>query len=694
MSISRRDFICYSAGGLTGLFIAFHLPLSYSKNPSSERPEAPNAFIHIRPDNTVELIINRLEMGQGIHTSLAMLIAEELDLEMKTIVCRSSGPEEIYNDPKFHVVTTQGSLSINHSWEQYRKIGAGMRIMLLTAAAIRLNVKPSSLRTENGHIIHGEKKIPYGELVAEANKVPFPNSPELKKADQFKVIGHTKTDIGVLSKIDGSATFGSDIRLPGMLFASLVRPVAPSLKLKSFDRNSALAVKGIRDVFVIESNKIVVIGTSTYNVLKAKDLLAARWEHLPRSSDTLMIELQNSASKSGLKVKETSAIQNRKSIKHEIKAEYSFPYLAHAPMETLNCTIDYDGKKAVLFGGFQRPTHDLKEVSKILNLKESEITLEVTYAGGSFGRRDSKDSDWVKEAAIIGKKIKKPVHVFWDRSDDLQGGYYRPMACHKVLIAISEKDIVSWKHHIAGHSILRKTDVEGMLLQGVVTSHYQIPGLTLEQSIHQSPVPTLWWRSVGHSHTAFVMETLIDEICEKLKKDPFEFRLQYLEKDAKAKSVIEKLKIIFQNESKKVSGKHALGIAIHTCSKTAVGYIAEVSVSNNKPKIHKVWAAINCGKVVNPSGAAAQIEGGIVFGLSSLFQEITIKDGMVREKNFDDYQMLRFQDMPEVECHFIESDEHPTGLGEPGVPPIAPAVVNALYKLTGKRLRKLPLVLS
>lgn len=690
MELTRRDFIRRSAIGVSGLLIAFHLPTAKSNARGASSFESPNAFIHLLPDNTVELIINRLEMGQGIHTSLAMLIAEELDLNLETIICKSSGADPVYNDPKFHVVTTQGSLSVNHSWDQYRQLGAGMRQMLLAAAAKRLKVTEDKLRTSQGFVIFGEERISYGALAEEAQKLPFPKNIKLKSSSRFTIIGKAIPAFDAKTKVNGSALYGTDVRLKGMLFATLLRSPFPTSKILSLKIDHALRIKGVTKVLRLRSNKIAVVATSTYSALKGKEAVQVEWSKEKVSSNKIIEDMKAASMKKGLLVKET-ALKSSQTEWLTVSASYSFPYLAHAPMEPLNCTVDFDGKTATFYGGFQRPTEDLKAVTKVLGLKETAITFEVTYAGGSFGRRDSKNSDWVVEAAEVAKELRKPVQVFWDRQDDIQGGHYRPMALHKVSVSLSKSEIIKWQHHIVGHPILKKNPIEGMLLQGIINSTYQIPGLQLEQTLMDSPVETLWWRSVGHSHTAFVMETLMDELAEKFQKDPIDFRLEYLESHSNTRRVLEKMKVIYHERIKQIVPGRKLGFAVHTCAKTVVAYLSEVSIVDKRPQVHRVWAVVDCGKVVNPTGAAAQIEGGIVFGISSLFQEITITDGKVLQSNFDDFPALRISEMPVIETFFIESEAHPTGLGESGVPPIAPAVANALHRITGERLRSLPL---
>lgn len=700
--LSRRSFLVSGATALGGLMVAFHMPSPFAKVFAAEAlPATNNAFIRIAPDNTITVVVNRLEMGQGVHTSMAQLIAEELEVDWKKIKSESSNSDKVYNDPMFHMIMTGGSTSVAHTYKQYRTLGAGMREMLLEAASQKWNVPVSELKAKEGFIHHPKKgKISYGDLANDANKLKFPDSPKLKEVKDYKVIGKSQKRVDALSKTDGTAIFGMDIRLPGMVYAAIARPGVPSAKLKSANMDAARKVPGVLEVFKIGDNKVAIVASNTYQTRMGQEALDAKWEAKVPSTDELMEQFRELSKKEGKIAKEAGKIEAEK-VKTKIEAEYEFPFLAHAAMEPLNCTVDFDGKKAELWGGFQMPTMDHVAAQKVLGIPFENIKFNVTYAGGSFGRRASKHSDWIVDSCEVAKVIKKPVKVVYTREDDMKAGYYRPMVFHKVTVGLNDKNsLETWNHHVVGQSIAKgsvmegfviKDGIESVLMEGVNDTHYAIPNIKVEQTMAETPLNTLWWRSVGHTHTAYVMETMIDELAVATKQDPLEMRLKMLAKSPRHVAVLELLKKKSEWGKYRVPKGHALGIAVHESFGSVVGHVAEVSLVDGMPRVHKIWSAVHCGLVVNPDGAATQVEGAIVLGLSAAFyQHMQLKDGEIVQQNFDSYEVLRMHEMPKVMVSFVETTEAPTGLGEPGVPAIAPAVANAVFKLTGKRLRKLP----
>lgn len=707
--LNRRNFIVNTSMALTGLVVAFNIPSPIQRVLAAEAGVAaapvPNAFIRIAPDNTITIVINRLEMGQGVNTSIAQLIAEELECDWKLISSVSSDSDKVYNDPNFHMIMTGGSTSLANTWVQYRTLGAGMKENLMKAAADKWKVPVTELKAENGFIVHsGKGKLSYGDLAIEANKFPFPEKPTLKDKKDYKIIGKSQKRVDAAAKSDGTAIFGMDVRLPGMLYATISRPDVMSAKLVSFNEKKALAIKGVKNVIKL-GNKVAVVATNTYLARMGQEALEAKWsygEFAKTSSESIMNDFKKLATKKGVSAKEVGKIDEAlKNATKKIEAEFEFPFLAHAPMEPMNCTINFNGKKAELYGGFQMPTMDHAAASKVLGIKPENIKFNITYAGGSFGRRASKASDYVVDACELAKVLKKPLKVVWTREDDMRGGYYRPMVFHKVTIGLDEANKLSaWDHHIVGQSIgkdspmegwLIKNGIESVLVEGTSDTHYNLNTVRFQQTIAPTPLTSLWWRSVGHTHTGYVMETMMDELAEATKQDPLQMRLEMLTKSPRHIKVLELLKKQTNWGKNKAPAGRAWGIAIHESFGTVVGHVAEVSITDNTPKVHKVWSAVHCGQVVNPEGAKTQVEGAIVLGLSAAFhQQIELKDGKIVQGNFDEYDVLRLQDMPEVSVAFVETDDAPTGLGEPGVPAIAPAVANALYKLTNKRLRKLP----
>ena len=664
----------------------------------------PNAFIQIAPDNSITLVINKLEMGQGVNTSLAQLIAEELECDWKSIRSVSAPVDAVYNAVGMPIQMTGGSGSIRTSWEQHRKVGAACREMLRSAAAAAWGIPVADTRAENGFIVNAKSglKLSYGALSEAAAKLPLPENPPLKAAKDFKVIGKSTKRVDAAEKINGKAVFGIDVRVPGMLYAAVARPSLGTAKLLSHDDAKARAVKGVVRV-VAFGNKVAVLAHNTFAARKAANLLNPKWDYGKDASTTtasIMAGLKDLAKGTGV-VAETrgDAVAELAVALARLELEYEFPYLAHAPMEPMNCTIDFDGKNARLWSGFQMPTNDRGAAAKTLGIPEEKITINTVYAGGSFGRRASKTSDYVVEACALAKIVKKPLKITWSREDDMRGGYYRPMYFHKVAISLDTKNVVrGWDHRIAGQGIMAgspfammmKNGVDPTVVEGVTESAYKFPNFRCQQMLAETPITTLWWRSVGNTHTAYVMETAIDELAERAGRDPFDYRRALLKESPRHLAVLDLLQKRVGSEMAKPAPGRAFGLAVHESFQSVVGHVAEVSIENGDFRVHRVWSAVHCGQVINPEVAKSQIEGGVVFGISSLRQEIQLHEGELRHTNFDTYPVLRMKDMPVVSVDFVTTEDAPTGLGEPGVPPIAPAVANALYRLTKKRLRVLP----
>lgn len=708
--MNRRAFLVGGATALGGLFVAFHVPSGINKvlaapgqAPGIVYP--PNAFVRIAPDNTITIIINRIEMGQGPHTALAQLLGEELEVNWNQIRSESSNSDDIYKDPNFHMIITGGSTAVANSWQQYRKIGASMREMLLEAAAQKWKVPKKELKAQKGFVVHPKKgKLSYGELANDAQKLKLPENPPMKGHKDFKLIGKSMRRVDAVAKSNGTAIFGMDVRLPGMVYAAIARPHVLNAKLVSFDEASAKKVPGVTQVFKF-NNRVVVVGRNTHVVRTAKEALKAKWDAGAAknvSSESIMNDFKKLSEKEGPIAKSTGdADKEMTNTKTQIEAVYEFPYLAHAAMEPLNCTINFDGKKADLYGGFQMPGVDHDAVARILGIPKENINMHVTYAGGSFGRRANAASDWIVDSCEVAKVLKKPVKVVWSREDDMGANYFRPVVLHKVKAGFTDKNALhAWRHTIVGQSFMVgsfmegfmvKNGVDATMVEGVNDTHYKIPHFKVDQTIAEAPMATNWWRSVGHTHTAYVMETMIDEVATQMKKDPLELRLEMLKSSPRHLAVLNLLKKKTNWGKTKIPQGRAWGIAIHESFGSVVGHVVEVSMVEGMPRVHKVWSAAYCGQVVNPIGAATQIEGGIVYGLSAaLYQQMELKNGEIQNLNFDSYEVVRMHEMPVVDVSFVETNEAPTGLGEPGVPAIAPAVANAVHKLTGKRLRKLP----
>lgn len=708
-TISRRAFLETTAIVTGGLIVSYYIPSPmmnkvFAAPPPNAPLPAPNAFIQIAPDNSITIVINKLEMGQGVNTSMAQLIAEELECDWKKIRSVSAGVNPAYNHTMFGTQMAGGSTALISSWDQHRKIGASMREMLKTAAAQRWGIPVNQVKAENGFIISKKGKLSYGELAEDAGKLPLPENPPLKNSRDFRVIGTSVARVDAGDKSNGKAIFGIDVRLPGLLYATVAKPPLAGAKIKSLDEKAARKVAGVTDV-VKFADKVAVLAKNTHAALKGREALQVKWENKTNgafSSEGLMNDFKAQGKTKGAIAKDTGQVDEAfAKAKTKVTAEFEFPFLAHAAMEPMNCTIHYDGKKAEIWSGHQMPTIDRDVAAKVLGLKPDDVKVNTVYAGGSFGRRASKLSDYVIEAAELAKVVKKPLKVTWSREDDMRGGFYRPMTYHRVSFALDDKKhLLAWDHKIVGQTVIGgsmfesmmvKNGLESTITEGVADTHYAFPQFRCDQTRSQSPVSTLWWRSVGHTHTAYVMETMIDELAVASDQDPLKLRKQLLAKSPRHMAVLNLLEKETGWGKKKAPKGRAWGLAIHESFNSVVGQVAEVSMVDGFPKVHKIWAAVDCGLVVNPEGAKTQVEGAIVYGLSAaLFQEIQVKDGQVVQGNYNDYPVMRMQDMPQVKVAFVKGAGSPTGLGEPGLPPAAPAVANAIFRLTNKRLRQLP----
>lgn len=710
LSPARRHFLKTSVVTTGSFAVAFYVPSilqkAFAEGKAPSPALEPNAFIQINADNSIVMTINKLEMGQGVNTSMAQLIAEELDCDWTKIRCVSAPVAPVYNHTAFGTQMTGGSSALNSSWDQHRQIGAGMREMLKKAAADQWKVPVGEVRAENGFIVHpGKDRLSYGELANAANQQAFPQNPPLKDPKDFKIIGKSQKRVDAPDKSSGKAIFGIDVRTPDMLYAVIARPPVPGAKLISFHDKPARAVSGVVDV-VKFGDKLAVLGRSTHAARTGRDALEIKWNSQGKddfSHDSLMADFRQKASEKGLvageKGKQTESLISAS--KKKIVSDFEFPYLCHAPMEPMNCTIRYDGKEAEIWSGHQMPTTDRDAAAKVLGLPLAKVKVNTVYAGGSFGRRANKNSDYTIEAAELAKIVKKPLKVVWTREDDMRGGYYRPMNFHRVTLAFDEKNqFQAWDHHIVGQTVIGgsmfepmmvKNGIESTITEGVSDTPYEFPQFRCLQTRMQTPVTTLWWRSVGHTHTAYVMETMMDELAEATKKDPLKLRRELLKNSPRHLAVLDLLEKNSGWGKRKPPKGRAWGLAIHESFNSVVGHVAEVSMENGQPKVHRVWSAVHCGTVVNPDGAKTQVEGAIAYGLSAAFyEEIKIAAGQVQTGNYHDFPVLRMNEMPKVEVAFAASTDKPTGLGEPGLPPIAPAVANAIYRLTKKRLRKLP----
>ena len=717
--MSRRNFMKATGVLGGGLVLGFFIPgANRFANAQAAKPVyAPNAFLRIAPDNTVTIAVNRLEFGQGVNTSLPMLIAEELDADWSQVRSELAPAADVYKDPLFGIQMTGGSGSISHSYTQYREIGARARAMLVAAAAQQWKVAPEKCKAAKGMIIGPSgQKASFGSVADAAMKLPVPETVTLKDPKQFHLIGKPTPRLDARVKSNGTQKFGIDNYPAGVKVALVARPPVFGAKVSKFDAAKAKAIKGVIDVLEVPTDRggsgVVVIADGYWPAKSGRDALQIAWDSSAVekvSSVQQLADYKALAGQPGTVAKDAD-MSKLTSAPKKITAEYEFPYLAHAPMEPLNCVVDLKADGCTVWAGTQFQTIDQGAIARTAGLKPEQVTLNTMMAGGGFGRRAVPTSDYLVEAVNVAKAYlasgkKGPIKVIWSREDDIKGGYYRPSHVHRAEIGLDEKgNIVAWNHTIVGQSIITGTPFEPMMVKNGVDSTmiegmgepYEVP---IKLSVHNAKqnVPVLWWRSVGSTHTAFVMETLIDEAAQAAGADPVAYRKQLIGKDHPRHIAALDLAVEKSGYGKKtLPAGHAWGVAVHQSFGTVVAYVVEASVEKGVPKLHRVTGAIHCNRAVNPMSIEAQAQGAILMGLGTTLPgaAITLKDGVVDQQNFSEYTVARMPDMPKVEIHIVPSNDPPTGMGEPGLPPLAPAFANAIAKLTGKRLRKLPFDLA
>jgi len=709
MNLSRRDFLKVGALAGGGLILGFNLEPSGGSGAAraaTNKPFAPNAFIRIGTDDFITVIVNKSEMGQGVYTSLPMLIAEELECDWKRLRVEAAPVDPAYNHTEWGVMQgTGGSSSVKSEWVRFRQAGATAREMLLAAAAATWDVDKASCHAEKGKVFHSDgKSLTFGELAGKAAAMPVPKSVTLKDPSKFKIIGKAMKRLDTPDKTNGKAVFGLDTRIPGMLTALIARPPVFGGKVISVKDDKTKAVPGVQKVLQVPSG-VAVVADGFWPAKKGRDLLEIVWaegDGSRLSTDGLRKQYMEMANTPGKAARTEGDVEKAFSgATKRLNAEYEVPYLAHAMMEPLNCLIDFRNDSCEIWTGTQLQTGDRNTAAKVLGLKPGQVKIHTTFLGGGFGRRGNPYSDYVGEAAQVAKALKKPVKVIWTREDDIKGGYYRPMWSDKIAATLnSEGYPTAWRHTIVGQSILEGTPFQGMIKEGVDATSvegaadipYNIPNVLVDLHSPKIGVPVQWWRSVGHSHTAFVVETFIDELAYAAKADPLEFRRRLLAGHPRHQGVLA-LAAQKAGWGSVMPAGRGRGIAVHESFGSFIAQVAEVSVSaDGNVHVHRVVCAVDCGQVVNPDTVAAQMEGGIVFGLSAaLYGTITLKDGHIEQSNFHNYPLLRMNGMPTVEVFIVPSQEPLGGVGEPGVPPIAPAVANAIFAITGKRIRTLPI---
>jgi isoquinoline 1-oxidoreductase beta subunit len=709
---SRRGFLKSAAATAAGLTIGFHWsgPLSRALADTA-KDFTPNAFLRIAPDNSVTVIAKHLEMGQGAYTGLATVVAEELDADWSQIRVESAPADASkYANLVFGTMQgTGGSSAMANSWMQLRNAGATARAMLVAAAAAEWNVPPTSLTVERGVVRHGasNRQATFGDLAAKASSQPVPDKVPLKDPKDFKLIGQKLPRVDVPGKANGTAQFTIDVTFPNMLVAVLQRPPLFGAAVKSFDATATKAVPGVVEVLQVPRG-VAVVAKSFWAAKEGRDALKVEWDDSKaekRSTAAIMAEYRKLAEQPGKSArKEGDAAAALKGAAKLITATYEFPYLAHAPMEPLDAVVKLDTNSCEIWCGDQFQSVDQANAAATAGLKPEQVKIHTLLAGGSFGRRANMGSDYIVEAVSIAKALGAngtPVKLQWTREDDIRGGLYRPLYLHRLEAALDRNgQLVGWQHRIVGQSIMSgtalaavmvKNGIDGTSVEGAANLPYTVPNMSVELNTTETGVPVLWWRVVGSSHTAYATEAFIDEIAHAAGKDPFVFRQAMLEHHPRHKAVLEMAAKAADWGSPLPKGK-GRGIAVAEAFGTYVAQVAEVTVApNGKVKVDRVVCAVDCGTPINPDVITAQMEGGIGFGLgAALYGAITLKDGQVEQTNFDAYQVLRIDEMPKVEVHIVQSPEAPTGVGEPGVAPVGPAVANAVFAVTGKRLRVLP----
>ena len=716
--VDRRGFLRVSFAAATGLFVSLHFDIGALAQEGGQPPAKvypPDAFVNIRPDGKIVIQVNRLEFGQGVQTSLPMLLADEMDADWSNVIAELAPAQDVYKDPMFGIQMVGGSGSIAHSYQQYRELGAKTRAMLVAAAADRWSTTPDKCRTEKS-VVYGPdgKSARYAELASDAARKPVPASVRLKSPTELRLVGKKTKRLDSRPKCDGSLKFGLDLDLPGMKVAVVAHPPVFGAKVKSIVDNDARAIAGVRDVFEIPLAKgtgVAIVADKFWPAKQARSRLKVEWDltgvEKPDSSELWTNYRQLARTPGNVAVTNGDPKKlDQVAAGNRIVAEYEFPFLPHAPMEPLNTTIRFDGDKAEVWAGSQFQTVDQMAVAEVLGLKPDQVTFHTEMAGGGFGRRAVADSHIQREAATIAKRLRgTPVKLVWSREDDVQGGYYRPMHFHRVEVGIGPDGFpLAWRHVIVGQSITAgtafenftvKNGIDSTMTEGVADSHYKLQNFQLTAHHPKVNVPVLWWRSVGHTHTAFVMETLIDELATRAKVDPIAYRRKLLKPEAKKLHSVLELLATSASWRNRLPRGHALGVSCHESFGTGVACAVDVSIENKRPKIHRATLTVDCGLAVNPLSVESQFQAGVSFGLSQLMAKgaITLKNGVVEQRNFDGYVPPYIVDAPvAVDVHIVPSAEAPTGCGEPPVPVISPAVVNALARLTGKRYRSLPLV--
>jgi isoquinoline 1-oxidoreductase beta subunit len=710
--LSRRDFLNATATVGGGLIVALTLPgatgasnsavaaaRTASSGPAAQSGAQLNAWLKIARDNSITVIVDRSEMGQGVYTALPMLLAEELNINLDVIKIVAAPVGDAYINPGNGGQVTGTSNSVQDAWDKLRMAGATARTMLISAAAKRWGVDPATCHAERGTVINAQgKTLTYGELADAAAKQPTPKDVKLKLKNNFQIIGTSRPRIDTPGKVDGSAEFGIDVKLPGMLYAALVQSPVLGGKLATLDAQAAEKMPGVRKIMITESG-VVVVAEHFWQALKARNALRITWDPGPnvRLDDAAIHAMlkKTAAAGDGLSARaDGDAAAAFKSAKQHLSAAYYLPLLAHATMEPMNCTADVKADGCDLYVGTQVQQIAQTTAATAAGLAPAQVRVYTTLIGGGFGRR--LDIDFIPAAVQASKSLRTPVKVIWTREDDMTHDTYRPPAYEEVSGGLDAAGkLIAWKLHITSPSITARMfppvkGVDDSVIEAAVNNLYDVPNLAVSYSRQEIGIDVGYLRSVSHAPNCFVIESFMDELAAAAGKNPYDFRIQHLAKKPRQRRVLE-LAAERAAWGKAPAGRYQ-GIALMEGYTTQVAQVAEISIIGGELKVHKIVCVVDCGQMVNPRIVESQIESGIVFGLTAaLWGDVTIVGGQVQQTNFNSYRLLRNSELPELDVHLVDSDEAPGGIGETAVPLVAPALCNAIFAATGKRLRALPI---
>lgn len=731
MTMNRRDFLKVAAGTSGGLVISLSLPgcagiqTGYDEKSGDWKPDA---WLELTTDDKVYFTLARVEMGQGTYTGLTTLIAEELEVAPAAIQPRFAPVAPEYRNPLYKLQLTGGSTSMATSWQPLRIAGASARIMLIRAAASVWDVGPEDCRAADGRVVHpnGNESLPYGRLVELAAKQKVPGDPVLKPREEWKYIGRNRGRLDAEAKSTGAPIYGIDVELDGMVYAVVTRPPRYGARLRSFDDSEARKLPGVLDVFEIERG-VAVVADKYWRARKAQDVLTIEWDNsdaLSLSNDQVFSSYHKAADEDPGESERSEGDYGDavESAERLVDASYEQPYLAHATLEPMNATAWYRNNGIEVWAPTQAPDLGRIAAARVTDLSPDDVTIHTTFLGGGFGRRLT--NDYIEEASAVAFRVGKPVKLIWSREEDTRHDLYRPAMLHRMQASVSGDQVTGWHHQIVGPQILDwyvrnaapaqypwapkflyntlgrvglmaegiATPKDHSAIEGAIEYPYRVPNLDIRHTHTDPGVPVSWWRSVGFSHNGFAVETFMDELANELGQDPYQFRRSLIGHEPRHLEVLDRAVRLAQWDEEAAPEGRARGIALFRSFGTYVAQVVEASVEAGEIRVHKVVCAVDCGQVVNPDIVRDQIEGGVIFGLTAaLYGDITFRDGQVQQSNFHDYPLMRHDQRPEVVVDIVDSEAAPTGVGEPGVPPVIPALGNALFALTGKRQRRLPL---